>query len=577
MDFMEREYIALRVGRRLRIVEGTMIDFDKYDRYICTDGSNCEPYDHLLITAGRQFAIPKEILSQHGAKNGVFPLSNQHYIAKIKQHIHESEIYEDDLSSAVIFGTNLDVFAVAASIVKLGLAAQRVVIVSPEGHQTNPFGDPLVELKVERLLTSLGTKMLKGHTLERLEFDEDNNLCSVVVTPTSEGGTGGGIGGSNKAVELNATMFVYCHGKDIDAQVLSALNKRSIVFDGRVIVENNYRTTDRHIYAAGPVAMFSRRFGPSQDFDVYSARNVGHHLAEALLGFLGVDSFYDPLLHAADEEEKDAGGAALKDDPLAAELGSRHRAGAANVEEDTRRRPKPLPKYESPVVRKVLLPGDHIFFTSYSVGFAEMEAQCTYLTSSSSNGNQYVRIAIGPNKYIESVIYFGDEEVELRNLGSLIGLPEAILNLMYTYSEVNQYSMKKESGGSSSGADAEEGSSSSSGRKPFDILAYLRTPWATVIFQDRLRKVFEKTKELIATHPDVLRVKQDMIQAAAKNGAETVPPEDRAVYHRRLTHEDSNVRHVIELELLKYLHEVRPFLPQLYYLPDLTPYVPSFT
>ncbi|CUG90290.1 Hypothetical protein, putative [Bodo saltans] len=542
LDFLEREYMTLRIGKRVRLLEGTMIDFDKFDKYICTDGSNCEPYDYLFITAGRQYAIPRELVSQHGAKNGVFPLCNQHYIAKIKQHIHESEIYEDDLSSAVIFGTNLDVFAVANNIIKLGLAPQRVVIVSPDSGTVNPFGDPLIELKVEELLLSMGTKILKAHVLERLEYDEDNNLSSVVVTPVD--------GNRGKSVEVNATMFIYVHDKDIDSQVLSALNKRSIVFDGRVIIENNYRTTDPNIFAAGPVAMFSRRFGKTEDFDVYSARDVGRHLAETLLGFIGIDEFYNPVLHKEDEETK--GGP--KDDPLAAELGS-----AKKGAEDVRRRPKALPKYEANISRKVMLPGDYMFFTCCGVNFASIESECTMLKSSSENGNNYVRIAVGPNKYIEAVSYFGSDPVEIYNLSSLVGLPESVLNLLYRYSEVNR------------NADPTKGT------KPFDILAYMRSPWATAIFYDRFRKLFADIKSRLQEHPDAARVKADIVSLEVKDNTDKITDDDRDKYHRRLAHDQSDARHVIELEVLKYLHEARPFLPQLYFLPDINPYVPRYT
>lgn len=542
LDFLEREYMTLRVGKRIRLLEGTMIDFDKFDKYICTDGSNCEPYDYLVITAGRQYAIPKELVSQHGAKNGVFPLSNQHYIAKIKQHIHESEIYEDDLSSAVIFGTNLDSFAVATSIIKLGLAPQRVVIVSPDAGTINPFGDPLIELKVEKLLSTMGTKILKAHVLERLEYDEDNNLSSVVVTPVD--------GNRGKTVELNATMFIYCHDKDIDSQVLSALNKRSIVFDGRVIIENNYRTTDPNIFAAGPVAMFSRRFGPSEDFDVYSAKNVGRHVAETLLGFLGIDEFYNPVLHKEEEAIKQG----PKDDPLAAELGSTKKGA-----EDIRRRPKALPKYDDNVARKVILPGEHMYFTCNAVNFAAIESECTFLSSSSENGNNYVRIAIGPNKYIESVSYFGSDAVEIYNLSSLVGLPESVLNLVYRYTEVNR------------------NQDPTKGAKPFDILEYIRSPWATAVFYDRFRKLFADIKSKIKDHADVSRVRADIVQLAVKEGTDKISAEAREKYHRRLAHDQSDARHVVELEVLKYLHEARPFLPQLYFLPDITPYVPRYT
>ena len=66
---------------------------------------------------------------------------------------------------------------------------------------------------------------------------------------------------ARRSVELPCTMFVYCHEKDIDPAILSALNKRSIVFDGRVIVENNYRTTDKQIYAAG-LPLWEHACGP---------------------------------------------------------------------------------------------------------------------------------------------------------------------------------------------------------------------------------------------------------------------------------------------------------------------------
>ena len=560
MDFLEREYISLKIGKRLRVMEGTMIDFDKFDKYICSDSSNCEPYDHLLITAGRQYTIPKELLSQHGAKNGVFPLSNAHHIAKVKQHIHESEIYEDDLSSAVIYGFNLDVFAVANSIVQLGLVPQRVVIVSPDATNASPFQDPLIDLKVEKLLSSIGTKIIKAHVLERLEYDDDNNLCNVVVTPVD--------GTKGKSVELNATMFIYCHEKDIDGQVLSALNKRSIVFDGRVIIENNYRTTDKRIYAAGPVAMFSRRFGPSNDFDEYSARETGRHVAETLLGFLGVDEYVDPVLH--NEEQVVDESLAPKDDPLAAELGA-----AKKGEEDHRRRPKPLPKYTANVTRRVLLPGEHMFFVSHSMAFKTIADQCTHLTSASQTGNNYVRISIGPNKMIEAVSYFGNEPAELHNLKSLVGLPQSVLNLVYHYIETNNCAAAAR--GATIPAGGANGDPAAAGSGAFNILSFIRSPWATAVFYDKFLSLFRSIQNKLIDHPDVVRVKADIMSIALKEGSDVMSDEDRDKYHRRLLHDHSDTRHVIELELIRFLHANKAFLPQLYFLPDLTPYVPRNT
>ena len=58
------------------------------------------------------------------------------------------------MSNAVIYGSSLDAYCIAASVIQLGLAPQRVAIVSPEPAGTSVFGDPLIDMKVDKLLES---------------------------------------------------------------------------------------------------------------------------------------------------------------------------------------------------------------------------------------------------------------------------------------------------------------------------------------------------------------------------------------------------------------------------------------
>lgn len=548
MEWLEREYLLLKLQGRIRVLEGQMTDFDKFDKYVFTAGGVCEPYDQLMIAAGRQYTIPKE-LAAHGTKDGVFPLSGSMNLANIQQHIHQSEIYEDDISNAVIYGSGLDVYAVAATVIRLGLAPQRVVIVSPSddshSESSGPFMDPMVDLKVDKLLAALGTKLVKGYQLERLDYNEDNSLCQVVVAPVA--GKGGNDGGNPdaKIAEFAASMFIYAHDKDIDSNVLSALNKRSIVFDGRVIVENNYRTTDPNIFAAGPVAMFSLRFGSGRDFEEYSIMEVGRHLATTLLGFLGVDEYYDPILHL--EEDKSL---APKDDPLAAELGSRAHETAETTQ---RQRPKPLPKYSEVIARRVVLPGNHFYFIAHSANFPFIINSCQHLTSANRNGDNYIRISVGPNRYIEAVTFLGNEAVELYNLRALVGLPESVLNLVYNYTEFNLHHKGQQ----------------------MDLLEYLRSPWAHVVFYDKFQKLFASIRNKLADHADVERVRGDVLDSILPVGADTMSEQERLSYHNRLSHDHSDARRLVELELIKFLHDNKVYLPQEYYLPDIAAHVPS--
>ena len=559
MDWLEREYIFLQVGKKLRVIEDTMTAFERHEFYITLESSHHknEPYDYLVITAGRQYALPKELSATHGSKNGVFALSHEKYIERIKQHIHESEIYEDDRSNAVIYGCSLDVYCVATAIMDLNLAPQRIVIVSPydptvvkkqrsyeddddDDDEFGPaFDDPTVEMKVEALLERLGVKLYKGYELRGnascMDEDGDKNLTSVVISPMGRGSDG-------KDIEINATMFIYAHEKDIDTQLLSALNKQSIVFDGRVIIENSYRTTNPHIFAAGPVAMFSRRFGGSRNFDNFSALEIGQHLCHTVLGFLGIDEFINKDLEADDKD------VVLRDDPLAAQIGtSKKDAAQASAAEVARRRPKPLPQYTNNVCRRVVLPSGFQYFTCYSMTYEFIRDRCTQLTSSPSE-TSYLCLSIGPNKYIESVVFFGSDPVELYNLRSLVGMPESVLNLLYNYNE-----QKDEHGNPS-----------------LDLLQYFRSPWSYAIFYDRFQQLYQNVKGQLNDHPDVKRIKQDILQVALKEGTDTISDDERYSYHRRLSHDASDSRHVIELELLKYLHRNKAFIPQRYFLPDIS-------
>jgi NADH dehydrogenase FAD-containing subunit len=550
MDWIERQYMILKVGRKIRVIEATLMDFDRTDQYIMPDSGLCEPYDYLIISTGREYAVPKELQVQ---KNGIFALNGNKAIKKIKQHIHESEIYEDDLSSVVVYGSSLDTYAVVNCLVELGLAAQRIVIVSPENtstSETSIFGDALVDMKVDKLMESMGIKTHKYHELEHEDYDEDNNLSMVSIISRSDVATSTEEQRRKKAIEIPATLFVWLHEKDIDTHILSALNKRSIVFDGRVIIEQNYRTTDPNIYAAGPIAMFSRRFGRSNDFERYSALEVGRKLCETVLGFMGIEEYYVP----EDEDELNDSSKQLNN-PLAAELdgGTTKTEQAETHQADVPQRgpPKPLPQYEHNISKRVTLPMGYLYLQFHTAAFPDIAAKCTHLSSSNIKGSQYIRLSISPNKFIECVTYFGNEDVEVFNLQSLVGMPESQLNLLYNY-----HLSRNEKGDAT-----------------LDLLAFLRQSWAKALFYDRYRGLYANTRDTISQHPDVIKLKESMMDYIVRAGIDRISDKDRVSFMQRITHEHSDVRHTIELALIKFMHENKEYMPQIYFLPDVSEHV----
>eukprot|EP01060_Flectonema_neradi_P039166 TRINITY_DN8513_c0_g1_i1.p1 TRINITY_DN8513_c0_g1~~TRINITY_DN8513_c0_g1_i1.p1 ORF type:complete len:1039 (+),score=168.07 TRINITY_DN8513_c0_g1_i1:425-3541(+) len=532
LTWLEREYMLFRIGGKVRIIEGTIIDFERTEKYIVTDNGFIEPYDHLIITAGRQYSIPKELTSKHLTKNGMFELSNSSQIHKIKQHIRESEAYEDELSNAIIYGSGKKVYTVATSLTQIGLSPSRLVIVSPEDTSNEEdaiFDDPLVDIKVDKLMESLGAKTYKNYVLDRMDYDEDQNLSSVYISSKTDSRDDQ----KKKVAEIPATMFIYCHEKDIDSQILSALNKRSIVFDGRVIVKYNYRTTDPQIYAVGPIAMFSGRFGPSEEFESFNPLEVGRKFAQAVLGFIGVEEFQEEI------DDNDQAGLE-PEDAVAAE------SEPQNI------LPKPLPVYTERVSCRVQLPNHFHFFRCHTANYSEVAGRCRHLTSSNARGDNYMRVSIGSNKYIEAISYFGSEEVEVHNLQTLVGLPESLLNIVYAYEH------------SRNGRD----------QPTLDLLKYLRGKWTYALYYSNFPTFFEDVREKLANHDETKRLRNVIMEYVEKNGLEEIDEASRRTLIESVSVDGSETRKLIEEEMIKFLHHNKQHFPTIYYLPDMNKFVP---
>jgi len=550
LSFLEREYMLFRLPCKIRIIEGNLVDFERTEKYVVTDNGYVEPYDHLVITAGRQYTVPKEISApKYVARNGVFPLGSKLMLEKLIQHVRESEIYEDDLSHCVIYGSSLDSFCTITALLQLGVKASRLALVSPTVAEIDAeggaFRDPAVELKVEKLCEAMGIKFYKHHDLERMDYNDDNQLTGIYIKNQSEVLLEDGEGSqrARRSVELPCTMFVYCHEKDIDPAILSALNKRSIVFDGRVIVENNYRTTDKQIYAAGPIAMFSRRFGPYEPFETYSSMEVGRHLCHTVLAFLGVEEFKANV--EEDEEEKDGidreqlrkerRGQLFSDE--AAEL-----ATEKGLKDEVIERPKPLPTYKDNRMWCVLLPNDYHYFHCQTHDCrGESVKQANNISTEDDNGDSYIRVSVNTTQYIQSISYLGSNKIEVHNFKVLVGLPQTYLNIVQRWDD----------------------------GLITDVLGFLRQHWTMAVYYDKYQGFIENLKGKFRRQRDIQMLSEYILEHVQAENVDQIDESRRKRYGVEVTAE---TQQMVQLELIKFLHQNKEFLP-IYFLPDVSSYI----
>ncbi|KPA86783.1 hypothetical protein ABB37_00850 [Leptomonas pyrrhocoris] len=637
MGLLEREYMRLRLGDGInttaslsiganvvRVVQGTLIDIDTNLKYVQLENGVYEPYDHLILATGRQYIVPPAIraLQQQEARStldGVMALSGVLAEDKLRHALSElNQSNATSIANVVVYGSGLDAIATLSTMISVGFPAQRLVLCRPQPDGSSGvssggvFRDAACADAAMALFRVMGVTVLDGYGVSRLEFD-DELLSSVMLASLSFERKAG------DAVELPCSMIVCLEDKDIDHSVLSALTKRSIVFDGRVIVGTAYETSQPDVMAAGPVAMFSRRYGATESFETYSARDVGRDVAHVLLGRLGLEEFRrgghdthrstlsETHPSTPDAKEDTLNGATATPNTTSSPSSSAASPQAADAAAAAAAH-APLPFYPSPVTRRVRMPCNYHYFSAVR-GAAQFEPKDCIRLEYASTDMPAISLDDVPNtvtvshgcgddgeeralremliifihrrhRTVDGVVYFGNGTPPVHNYRALIGLPESLFHLEFRFNEA-----LAKGGSSSSAGDSEEKSSASLDATTqragggcgvltapirnhrLDLVAYLRLPLFHPLLCEHFTTFFAQLRREVETVEEVNAERERVLREAQASGKLT--PEDAAAQVAALTDTKTAFRYKVQLALLKYLHEGKDRRPQSMYLPGI--------
>lgn len=608
MELLEREYVRLRLGdglanppaftigaNAIRVVQGTLVDIDTSMKFIHLENSTYEPYDQLLLATGRQFVVspPIRALQQqeaHGARGGVLALSGEVAEDRLRHALSEmSQTSRGSIANVVVYGSGLDAVAALSTMVSLGFPAQRLVLCRPSA-EPSPFADKICGEAVFALFRALGVTVLDGYGVSRLEFDEDT-LTSVLLASLSFERKAG------DSVELPCSQIVCLEEKEIDRSVLTALAKRSIVFDGRVIVGSAYETSQPNVLAAGPVAMFTRRYGATEAFETFNPRDVGRDVAWVLLARLGVREFLGRLANTAEVQ-------ASTGDAMNVTASQRRGSSAAlgaslpSISADSapvfgKNRPT-LPAYTSPVSRRVRLPCGYLYASSVCGAAAFDAARCVTLafsatdmlsvpldevqpastfsghrdTTASGSGGVTPREMLAlyvhtQHRTIDGAVYLGNGAPEVHNYRALVGLPESLFHLQYRHGEAAGTSIAPAGAGTPPAGVL----TVPLRNEQFDLINYLRLPTLQPLLTDRFARFFARLQRDLQAAEEVALVRERVL--ATQQAAGTLTPADSAIRVAELTDAKRAFRYRVQLALLQYLHETKDTRPQEMYLPGI--------
>eukprot|EP00392_Amoebophrya_sp_AT5.2_P005443 g5452.t1 len=180
------------------------------------------------------------------------------------------------LTVICVYGNSLDVYTIIQGLLLRKVPANKIVLVQPP-----TAGDTQAQLREKEI------QIFKGHELVRLEKDGRDRLSGVVCANHSADAPAGEKG---KEVVFTCRILLTADAVDVDPDIFNALHSNGLVFDGGLIVDNTFQTTDSNIFAAGPLAEFSRSAQSTyvQDrsllrHDGYNGLELAKHLARAIL------------------------------------------------------------------------------------------------------------------------------------------------------------------------------------------------------------------------------------------------------------------------------------------------------
>jgi len=187
---------------------------------------------------------------------------------------------------------------------------------------------------------------------------------------------------------VDCSLLVCADVPDVDQDLFQAVNGSGLVYDGRLVVDLRFCTTDPSIYGGGSLCKFSRRFRNAATLENFNSREVGARLAQAVLQVV---------------------------DPLSADTSA----------------PTEVPTFRLPRARCGKIPsGDGpLYYARIELPLLPDKVRNLVTKVDGDSGKTgYSCLQVDSHGRVSSFSYIGSEAVEVSNLCCLVGMQEAYLN-----------------------------------------------------------------------------------------------------------------------------------------------------
>jgi len=594
--YSHQELRRIMLELRVRILDSRMVQIDRQQRCCILHDGAMLPYDYLIVAAGLQDdALHTLKIRSWGVEhvtdgfrrvNGAMSVADP----SIRDLLVEGgtlikSLIWNPLSYAVVYGRSLHAYCVVQGLLMRKVPPTKIILVLPPRLKDASHQLPVdafieggeTERKIHSVLENMGMKVYDGCKLLGIQQDNRERLKALILEDYTEGrdvaspvdeapspekkgahAEAHPPAGMKKEIKergvledfgtspdgfpqklLACRIIITADSHNVDPDVFNSLHGNGLVYDGRLIVDHFFKTTDDAIFGAGSLCEFSRRFRRknSQRYlrhDGFNGREVGAKLAHALLRVL--DPVNGDMIAAGANPRGGKAGVSTGNGGLSESMFE-----GLEAEESS---PDMLPEFYMPIAKGGFLPGNLHYYRITSARKSDQTDQpalrddqviITDTLDLNTGKGHFCRLTIDSFGKVDSIVYLGGEELQVESLWSLVGLSETFLNHLFVRWRDQDIP---------------------------DIVEFLTDEWATALFHDRFMDFCHQIKLEMSSQEEV----KDIINSALE-GVDKKSGLSRALLAKICAQLPKESVKQMQDHLLAYLRENTNHL-KTYFLPE---------
>lgn len=179
-----------------------------------------------------------------------------------------------------------------ATLLNIGINGKNIVYINANISSSESDLEDYLQFNNHKICNAIyeqineaGIRTLSGYNLSNWKINRRTNRIETITFESR-----------NQFLELTCLGFFYYGSRTISKKTLMAITKAGIVFDGKIVIDNQCKTNDPYIYAAGRGTKYARRYYADHlSHEYFNTMEVGYKLARNIKKIL-IDKYEDDEL-----------------------------------------------------------------------------------------------------------------------------------------------------------------------------------------------------------------------------------------------------------------------------------------